>query len=439
MSAYVFSINDYHSIKTASIKLDGITVLAGINGCGKSTISRWIYYLVNGMLVFEKTQCSYLINSLTHKITQVNRLFKTLSGDTKYNGYIEKLQNLKNDFDESNLENLFTAFTLQVENDLYSFIETANVEQKKRMAFYLRNNQTNEDYDEIISNFIKSCDDLYQTKLEKYHFAVSKHSLSDLEETIQSEYDDNFLIEEPELEMPQKFSFEEYGAPLIADKSFSVPLMLSRAIYIDTPMALSDQVDPIEESIWGRFRQLVSEPNKIKCDNINNLQFLIRDTIGGTVKLIKDDIGYSQELHYVRKDGLDIKLTDAATGIKTFAYLLRLLENGWLDKETILLIDEPEAHLHPQWIVEFARILVLLSKKIGVKIVLASHNPDMVAAIQSIADKEQMLDKTHFYLAEPVAGSSQYNFVDKGNEIGDIFESFNIAMSRIEQYGTPLI
>ena len=119
--------------------------------------------------------------------------------------------------------------------------------------------------------------------------------------------------------------------------------------------------------------------------------------------------------------------------------MLRLLENEWLDEETILLIDEPEAHLHPQWIVEFARILVLLSKKLGTKIVLACHNPDMVAAIQSISEREQMSDKTHFYLAEPVAGSSQYNFVDKGNEIGDIFESFNIAMSRIEQYGTPLL
>ena len=277
----------------------------------------------------------------------------------------------------------------------------------------------------IVMNF-------YATQIELFHDALASCYISDLEKAIQSEYEEDLM-------MPKKFSFEEYGTPLITDKHFSVPLMLSRAIYIDTPMALSDQVDPIEESIWGRFRQLVSEPNKIKCDNINNLQFLIRDTIGGTVKLIKDDIGYSQELHYVRKDGLDIKLTDAATGIKTFAYLLRLLENGWLDKETILLIDEPEAHLHPQWIVEFARILVLLSKKIEVKIVLASHNPDMVAAIQSISEREQMLDKTHFYLAEPVADSSRYNFVDKGNEIGDIFESFNIAMSRIEQYGTPLL
>ena len=63
----------------------------------------------------------------------------------------------------------------------------------------------------------------------------------------------------------------------------------------------------------------------------------------------------NDELHYHRTDGLDITLASTATGIKSFAYLQRLLENGYLNEESLLLIDEPEAHLHPQWIVEFAR------------------------------------------------------------------------------------
>ena len=125
--------------------------------------------------------------------------------------------------------------------------------------------------------------------------------------------------------------------------------------------------------------------------------------------------------------------------MKTFTYLQRLLQNGFLDDNTLLLIDEPEAHLHPQWIVEYARLLVLINKKLGVKIMIASHNPDMVAAIRSIAEKEGVLENTHFYLAEKNAESRRYVYNDLGQEIDEIFRSFNIALDRIKLYGSDSI
>ena len=104
---------------------------------------------------------------------------------------------------------------------------------------------------------------------------------------------------------------------------------------------------------------------------------------------------------------------------------------------TVLIIDEPEAHLHPQWIVDFARVLVLLNKQLGVKVMITSHNPDMVAAIRAISDKEGILEKTRFYLAEQSPNNSyRYIYKDLEQNIGPIFESFNIALSRIEEYGT---
>ena len=37
MSFYRFTIRDYHSVEEADIRIDGITVLAGVNSSGKST------------------------------------------------------------------------------------------------------------------------------------------------------------------------------------------------------------------------------------------------------------------------------------------------------------------------------------------------------------------------------------------------------------------
>ena len=60
----------------------------------------------------------------------------------------------------------------------------------------------------------------------------------------------------------------------------------------------------------------------------------------------------------------------------------------------------------------------------------------MVSAIQSIAKKEGVIDTVHFYVAQKQSEDGfRYTYKDLGTEIGDIFESFNIALSRIQMYG----
>lgn len=39
------SIKDFKAIKRADVQLDGITVVSGVNGCGKSTMSKLLYYI----------------------------------------------------------------------------------------------------------------------------------------------------------------------------------------------------------------------------------------------------------------------------------------------------------------------------------------------------------------------------------------------------------
>jgi len=103
---------------------------------------------------------------------------------------------------------------------------------------------------------------------------------------------------------------------------------------------------------------------------------------------------------------------------------------------TFLIIDEPEVHLHPQWVVEYARLIVLLNKYLGVKFLVASHNPDMVSAIKYISVKEQVSNVLNFYLAELADSNEEsYRYRNLGLDINPIFESFNIALDRINLYG----
>jgi len=90
-------------------------------------------------------------------------------------------------------------------------------------------------------------------------------------------------------------------------------------------------------------------------------------------------------------------LDNVATGIKTFGILQVLLDNNRLNKDTVLVLDEPEVHLHPKWQLEMAKIIVELVKN-GVKIVVNSHSPYMIEALELFSSKQKI--NSNFYLAE---------------------------------------
>ncbi len=59
-----------------------------------------------------------------------------------------------------------------------------------------------------------------------------------------------------------------------------------------------------------------------------------------------------------------INLNNISSGLKTFIYIKRLLQNETLSENGTLILDEPEIHLHPEWQIVFAEIIVLLQKNL---------------------------------------------------------------------------
>ena len=111
-----------------------------------------------------------------------------------------------------------------------------------------------------------------------------------------------------------------------------------------------------------------------------------------------------------------------------------LLDNGFIDENCLLIIDEPEAHLHPQWIIEYARMIVLLRKNIKAKFFIASHSTDMVEALRSLSEAEGIESDLRYYLGEEDDESGSYIFRDLGLDIEPIFASFNKSFYKLELY-----
>lgn len=429
MAQYRFSISNYHSIDNADIKLNGITVIAGCNGSGKSTVARWIYSFVNYTNQFHHLVDKQLVHKLETKLYSMFRILRNIR-NFPYN----KLRNFSSLSLTPNQEIDYFEVTDKFKSRVQLFCE----EVGKTISRY-----DSSSYNDWIAQALGMEEQISKDSLNEFYHK----SIQELECAIKSAYEKKqdcrledlyqFIRKDLDLitDIPQQIAFEENGHNLLQDKRFFIPISLTDAIYIDTPMAFSTKTTT-ENKIWDDMMNALTSPQGEMPRSARKIDARIRRIIGGWIEVQKEDLTDNYDIRYIRKeDNLNISINEAATGLKTFAYMLRLLENGYLNEHSILLIDEPEAHLHPQWIVEFARILVLLHKEVGTTILLASHNPDMVAALKSISDAEGMEDYISFYQANKGEDSQRYSYQYLGSNIESIFESFNIALDRIKDYG----
>ena len=76
-------------------------------------------------------------------------------------------------------------------------------------------------------------------------------------------------------------------------------------------------------------------------------------------------------------------------------------------------------------------------KKLRLRVMIASHSPDMVNALQAFALSANLSKYTHFYQAQRVDEQERkfkYEFIDRELSVSDIFKSFNGVYDLIGQY-----
>ena len=133
-------------------------------------------------------------------------------------------------------------------------------------------------------------------------------------------------------------------------------------------------------------------------------------------------------LYYFHRDDEIYNLVNVASGIKYFGLIQVLLDNSRLYKDIVLILDEPEVHLHPKWQLKMAEVIVDLVKN-GVKIVVNSHSPYMIQALIKYARDAEIVDKTNFYLAQKDEEFSTFENVN--DELNKIFELLAEPMNEV--------
>ena len=409
---------NFRAIGHAAIQISGITVVAGENSSGKSTLSKLLYYLFNTTSNYEVLVKEELMQNFLDLFYFFNITYRTyINDDGNINRkIIDKIKDLRSEETYKNLSlKEIELYLITFIEELYAKLDIQNSRYNSYVNDILENQQ--EKGIEGLKYFVKEKIKQAENKIQKRPTSVFIDKLLD-------------LFEE---KLPETFEVFEDNEIIVSLKkeNLSLSFMVNKAIYIDTPMSIS----ALDYDHWDDLNKLLKEQENIK-NNQKELLSLIYNNIQGEAEY-NIDWPYDH-FSFTRSDDKIFNLNEVATGIKAFSIIQLLLKNGHIDNRTLLIIDEPESHLHPQWIVEYARMIVLLHKHIGVKFFLASHNPDMVSAIRYIAEKEGVLDNVNYYLAEKEEEETYlYNYRSLGTEIDPIFASFNIALDRINQYSLP--
>lgn len=122
-----------------------------------------------------------------------------------------------------------------------------------------------------------------------------------------------------------------------------------------------------------------------------------------------------------------IEISSLSTGIKALSLLRYALEKGCIQRGSVLILDEPEINLHPEWQIEYAKIIVQMQALFDLRIVITTHSPYFMQAIEYSTKLEHTNTRYHCYMAEYENGKSRISCVDKIPSLGykKLIEAFS--------------
>ena len=215
--------------------------------------------------------------------------------------------------------------------------------------------------------------------------------------------------------------------------------ILHQAFYIDNPFIVDEMSSYI-----------ISSDNIMKNYLLNSLQTVsediyenIFDAVAAKEKLaeineistevIDGDIEKNQDGEYCFKSNNyaePLNVVNMSTGMKSFALIKRLLESGNLKEKDVIILDEPEIHLHPEWQLLYAKMIVLLQKQFDLSMIITTHSPYFLDAIDVFSAKYNIADRTKYYLAENTGNTSVLQ--DVTNNIDAIYKKLSDPMQMLE-------
>ena len=146
-----------------------------------------------------------------------------------------------------------------------------------------------------------------------------------------------------------------------------------------------DSVYGFDDTYLDLARALRQAPKKGKnYPEFSESRQSLNEMLGGRIEF--DDASQSWQF---KKGNQKFSIGVTAEGIKKLAILDTLLGNRYLDRDSLIFIDEPESALHPTAVSQLLEIIAALASR-GIQFFLASHSYFVLKKLYLIAHEKDM-------------------------------------------------
>lgn len=404
-------IKNIGRIEEASIEMNGITVIAGENDTGKSTVGKVLYALFSSLYNCESKIDRYI------KFT----VYRELESLIRYNYNVPiTLERRIKDVGKKLIEDSFIKETsleyisdvirkeVFIRNDIEVNEELIYDCSKKVMQLI------NADREKIKRKIVQECfnkEFCFQTNNLNKKNDIGEITLSVKNKDISVEFINN--------------SIEKFKQDIN---------LLYDATYLDAPMVIADLDHPfIQRNIVCNHRQDIVIKFLNKNHDISIVDEAIADerldkVMSSLNKVVKEKVISDRRKIVINVEGVEepVNIQNLSSGMKSFAILKTIILNGYIKDRSVLILDEPEIHLHPKWQIILADVIIQLQKEYEITCVINTHSPYFLNAIEVFAEKEKISDRCKYYLAEK-SGITDVSFsIDRIYELlSDAFDTLD--------------
>ncbi len=413
MELIINNIGKLH--KETRILFDGITILAGENGSGKSTISKALFCMFHALYDIdakirrdrEREIANIILNAKIAKEGSGRRLEIGVSGR-----YVDQL------------------IDAYAENNSIRSIEECILKSDLRLAV----GETAEALAQKIEQVLLLPDDMILERM------VSR--------VLQNRFDGhianvNYPTEDCSIRLILKG--EELSVRISPDGTLSIQQgirLLKDVTYIDDSYGseyLFGGAGWYYSSGHYSIGGLRSDSDIEKDGDLTAVGELLSEKKAADILALMNDAGIGemrqdengQWVYKAQNLRSPIGIENLSSGTKTFLAIKFLLSNGLIEKNGVLILDEPEVHLHPKWQDRYAEIIVLLQKTYDLTLLINTHSVDFISFLEYYSKKYERKNYCHYYLMNNAPGGTYATAEDVTASVDKIYQELGLPYIRV--------